>query len=123
MPKLKTHRGAAKRFKKTATGKFLRGSAFKRHILTSKTTKRKRARLALSSGADAPLPGSGQSSRFTATLLSVLQSQKGVVPASRIHREVVNALTSGDRVSSAVPTFAPLQSAFHDGVDFLFEHR
>ncbi len=43
MPKLKTHRGAAKRFKKTATGKFLRGSAFKRHILTSKSTKRKRA--------------------------------------------------------------------------------
>ena len=43
MPKLKTHRGAAKRFKKTATGKFMRSSAFKRHILTSKTTKRKRA--------------------------------------------------------------------------------
>ena len=42
MPKLKIHRGAAKRFKKTASGKFLRGSAFKRHILTSKTTKRKR---------------------------------------------------------------------------------
>jgi large subunit ribosomal protein L35 len=42
MPKLKTHRGAAKRFKKTATGKFTRGSAFKRHILTSKTTKSKR---------------------------------------------------------------------------------
>ena len=42
MPKLKTHRGAAKRFKKTATGKFKRGSAFKRHILTSKTTKSKR---------------------------------------------------------------------------------
>lgn len=41
--KLKTHRGAAKRFKKTATGKFKRGSAFKRHILTSKSTKRKRA--------------------------------------------------------------------------------
>jgi large subunit ribosomal protein L35 len=40
--KLKTHRGAAKRFKKTATGKFKRASAFKRHILTSKTTKRKR---------------------------------------------------------------------------------
>ena len=40
--KLKTHRGAAKRFKKTATGKFKRGSAFKRHILTSKSTKRKR---------------------------------------------------------------------------------
>ena len=42
MPKLKTHRGAAKRFKKTATGKFLRGKAFKQHILTSKTTKQKR---------------------------------------------------------------------------------
>ena len=42
MPKLKSHRGAAKRFKKTASGKFLRGSAFKRHILTSKSTKRKR---------------------------------------------------------------------------------
>jgi large subunit ribosomal protein L35 len=42
MPKLKTHRGAAKRFKKTGTGKFLRASAFKRHILTGKTTKSKR---------------------------------------------------------------------------------
>ena len=42
MPKLKTHRGAAKRFKKTGTGKFLRAAAFKRHILTSKTTKKKR---------------------------------------------------------------------------------
>ena len=41
--KLKTHRGAAKRFKKSAGGKFRRASAFKRHILTSKTTKRKRA--------------------------------------------------------------------------------
>ena len=42
MPKLKSHRGAKKRFKKTATGKFLRGKAFKRHILTSKTRSRKR---------------------------------------------------------------------------------
>ena len=42
MPKLKTHRGAAKRFKKTATGKFMRGKAFKRHILTSKSRSRKR---------------------------------------------------------------------------------
>jgi large subunit ribosomal protein L35 len=42
MPKLKTHSGAAKRFKKTGTGKFKRGHAFKRHILTSKETKRKR---------------------------------------------------------------------------------
>ena len=42
MPKLKTHRGAAKRFKKSASGKILRSAAFKRHILTSKSTKRKR---------------------------------------------------------------------------------
>jgi large subunit ribosomal protein L35 len=42
MPKLKTHRGAAKRFKKTATGKFKRSMAFKRHLLSSKTTKVKR---------------------------------------------------------------------------------
>ena len=42
MPKLKSHRGAAKRFKRTGTGLFVRSKAFKRHILTSKTTKRKR---------------------------------------------------------------------------------
>jgi large subunit ribosomal protein L35 len=42
MPKLKTHRGAAKRFKKTGSGKIVRASAFKRHILTSKETKSKR---------------------------------------------------------------------------------
>ncbi len=42
MPKLKTHSGAAKRFKKTGTGKVKRGHAFIRHILTSKTTKKKR---------------------------------------------------------------------------------
>lgn len=42
MPKLKSHRGAAKRFKRTASGKFKRSSAFKRHILSTKTTKRKR---------------------------------------------------------------------------------
>jgi len=42
MPKMKTHRGAAKRFKKTATGKFKRGHAFKSHILEKKSAKRKR---------------------------------------------------------------------------------
>ena len=42
MPKLKSHRGAAKRFKKTGTGKIVRAKAFKRHILTSKPTRRKR---------------------------------------------------------------------------------
>lgn len=43
MPKIKTHRGAAKRFKRTARGKFLASKAFKQHILTSKTTARKRS--------------------------------------------------------------------------------
>ncbi len=42
MPKLKTHKGAAKRFRKTATGKFKRGKSHARHILTKKTSKRKR---------------------------------------------------------------------------------
>ena len=42
MPKIKTHRGAAKRFNKTGTGKITRAKAYKQHILTSKTTKRKR---------------------------------------------------------------------------------
>lgn len=90
------------------------------------TTQRRKARLALSSGADEPVPA-GQSSRFTSTLVSVLQREKGVVPASRIHREVVDALTSGNdagsAVPSAIPTFAPLQSAFHEGADFLFQRQ
>jgi large subunit ribosomal protein L35 len=42
MPKMKTHKGAAKRFRKTGTGKIKRNSAYTSHILTSKTTKRKR---------------------------------------------------------------------------------
>ncbi|MBE6064778.1 50S ribosomal protein L35 [Clostridium cochlearium] len=42
MPKMKTHRGAAKRFKKTGTGKFKRAKAYKSHILTKKSTKTKR---------------------------------------------------------------------------------
>ena len=42
MPKMKSHRGAAKRFKRTASGKLLHAKRNKRHILTKKTTKRKR---------------------------------------------------------------------------------
>ena len=42
MPKIKTHRGAAKRFRKTATGKFKRAKANKSHILTKKAPGRKR---------------------------------------------------------------------------------
>lgn len=42
MPKLKTHKGAAKRFRLTATGKVKCGHSHARHILTKKSTKRKR---------------------------------------------------------------------------------
>jgi len=42
MAKMKTHRGAAKRFKKTATGKVKRGRAYTSHILEKKSPKRKR---------------------------------------------------------------------------------
>ena len=42
MPKLKTHKGAAKRFRLSATGKAKRGHSHARHILTKKTAKRKR---------------------------------------------------------------------------------
>lgn len=42
MPKIKTNRGAAKRFKTTGSGKIVRNKAFSNHILTKKSTKRKR---------------------------------------------------------------------------------
>jgi large subunit ribosomal protein L35 len=42
MPKIKTNRGAAKRFKTTGSGKIVRNRAYASHILTKKTTKRKR---------------------------------------------------------------------------------
>lgn len=42
MPKQKTHSSSKKRFKKTGTGKIKRGQAYKKHILSKKTTKRKR---------------------------------------------------------------------------------
>ena len=41
MPKMKTHRGAAKRFKKTGSGKLKRAKAFRRHILTKKAARTK----------------------------------------------------------------------------------
>ena len=43
MPKIKTNRAAAKRFKKTGTGKFVFSKSNASHILTKKTTKRKRS--------------------------------------------------------------------------------
>jgi large subunit ribosomal protein L35 len=56
MPKLKTHKGAAKRFKKTASGKVMRGHSHLRHILTSKSKKRKKklGHSVLVSDADTP---------------------------------------------------------------------
>jgi large subunit ribosomal protein L35 len=42
MPKIKTNKGAAKRFRKTGTGKIVRNKAYTSHILTTKSTKRKR---------------------------------------------------------------------------------
>jgi large subunit ribosomal protein L35 len=42
MPKMKTHRAAAKRFKQTASGRLKRRKAYKSHILAKKTRKRKR---------------------------------------------------------------------------------
>lgn len=43
MPKMKTHKGTAKRFRLTGTGKIKRANAFKSHILEKKSPKRKRA--------------------------------------------------------------------------------
>lgn len=40
MPKMKTHKGTAKRFRRTGTGKIMRAKAFKSHILTKKSQKR-----------------------------------------------------------------------------------
>ena len=56
MPKLKTHRGAAKRFAKTGTGKVRRSKAYKQHILTSKTTKRRRGLRGTTAVDDADVP-------------------------------------------------------------------
>ena len=56
MPKMKTHRGAAKRFRLTGTGKIRRQKAYGNHILTKKSPKRKRGlrQLGLIDKADAP---------------------------------------------------------------------
>ena len=42
MPKIKTNRGAAKRFKRSSSGRIKRAQSYRRHILTKKSTKRKR---------------------------------------------------------------------------------
>jgi large subunit ribosomal protein L35 len=55
MPKMKSNRGAAKSFKKTGSGNVKRKKAFKSHILTSKSTKRKRGLRAPSFVSDADM--------------------------------------------------------------------
>ena len=56
MPKIKTHRGAAKRFSFTKSGKVKRGHAYRSHILTKKSTKRKRGLRKISYASDANAP-------------------------------------------------------------------
>ncbi len=56
MPKMKSHSGAAKRFKKTASGKIVRNKANKQHILTKKRTKSKRHMRLKDRVADADVP-------------------------------------------------------------------
>lgn len=53
MPKLKSNRGAAKRFKRTASGGYKRAQSHKNHILTKKSTKRKRHLRSIEMVADA----------------------------------------------------------------------
>ncbi|TDY02716.1 50S ribosomal protein L35 [Thiohalophilus thiocyanatoxydans] len=53
MPKMKTNRGTAKRFKRTASGGFKRAQSHKNHILTKKSTKRKRHLRTIEQVADA----------------------------------------------------------------------
>ena len=77
MPKLKTHRGAAKRFKKTGTGKIVRASAFKRHILTSKTTKSKRQMRGTQAGVR---PGTPPSCSGCCRIRQVIAMQLGLSP-------------------------------------------
>jgi large subunit ribosomal protein L35 len=57
MPKLKTNRGAAKRFRPTAKGGFKRAQSHLNHILTKKTPKRKRQLRPIAQVADADVPG------------------------------------------------------------------
>ena len=57
MPKLKTKSGAKKRFKVTGTGKIKRKCAFKNHILTKKSSKRKRQLGAMNQVAECDVPG------------------------------------------------------------------
>jgi len=56
MPKIKTNRGAAKRFKRSASGRFKRAQSHRRHSLTKKSTKRKRHLRSMQQVAEADSP-------------------------------------------------------------------
>jgi large subunit ribosomal protein L35 len=56
MPKMKTNRGAAKRFRRTASGGYKRGQSHHRHILTKKSSKRKRQLCSVERVCDADTP-------------------------------------------------------------------
>ncbi len=88
MPKLKTHKGAAKRFKKTGTGKILRGQTKMRHILTSKTQKdqEKLGGTVLVSDADKPQGGANDSLRL--------------IGPHRVHREPFRLPRGSSRVGA-----------------------
>ncbi len=62
MPKMKSHSGTKKRFRKTGTGKLMRAKAFKSHILSKKSTKRKRG---FRRRPRSPLPTARSSSRVS----------------------------------------------------------
>ena len=57
MPKLKTNRGAAKRFRRTGSGRFKRAQSHFNHILTKKSSKRKRHLRPMGQVCDADRPG------------------------------------------------------------------
>jgi large subunit ribosomal protein L35 len=57
MPKLKTNRGAAKRFRRTGKGGYKRAQSHLNHILTKKSSKRKRHLRSMAQVCDADLPG------------------------------------------------------------------
>lgn len=68
MPKMKTHKGSAKRFRRTGTGKIMRAKAFKSHILTKKSQKRIRGfrKETLVSSADAQVVSQRMGNQFDA---------------------------------------------------------
>ncbi len=83
MPKLKTHKGAAKRFKKTGTGKVKRSKAYLRHILTSKDKKRK-------------------SQLGTSTLVSDADAPSSPIPG--VSRKSASIVRFGSSVSAPLPS-------------------